>query len=49
MINVNRAYISKVTLHRVGHKVREEKNIMAENLMPLTETLDEVLKNYFLF
>ncbi|APD06410.1 hypothetical protein UJ101_00878 [Flavobacteriaceae bacterium UJ101] len=48
MININRAYISKVTLHRVGHKVREEKNIIAENLMPLTETLDEVLKNYFL-
>lgn len=48
MININRAYISKVTLHRVGHKVREEKNVVAENLMPLTETLDEVLKNYFL-
>ncbi len=48
MILINKAYISKVTLHRVGHKVKSEKNIIAESLMPLTDTLDEVLKNYFL-
>mgnify|MGYP003599242137 FL=1 len=48
MININRAYISKVTLHRVGHQLREEKNIVAQDLMPITEQLDEVLRDYFL-
>ncbi len=48
MIQITKAYISKVALHRVGHKVKNEKNFIAEKLMPLTDTLDEVLKNYFL-
>lgn len=48
MLDTNRAYISKVVLHRVGHKIREEKNIEAQDLLTLTDYLNEVLKNYFL-
>ena len=48
MIDVRNAYISYVTLQKVGHKVREEANIFAQEIMPVDEKKEEDLVPFLL-
>lgn len=48
MIQINNAGISKITLQKVGNKVREEKNISAQELLHIKEKEEEAFIPFFL-
>lgn len=48
MIDVRNAYISYITLQKVGHKIREEANIFAQEIMPVDERKEEELVPFLL-
>ncbi|MBF0597287.1 nucleoid-associated protein [Faecalibacter rhinopitheci] len=48
MIDVKNAYIGYITLQKVGHKVREEANIIANETMPVDEKKEEDLVPFLL-
>ena len=48
MIDVKNAYIGFITLQKVGHKIREEANIFAQETMPLDEKKEEDLVPFLL-
>ena len=48
MIDVKNAYISFITLQKVGHKIREEANIFAQEIMPVDEKKEEELVPFLL-
>ena len=48
MIDVRNAYISYITLQKVGHKIREEANIFAQEIMPVDEKKEEDLVPFLL-
>ncbi|HEY4539960.1 MAG TPA: nucleoid-associated protein [Faecalibacter sp.] len=48
MIDVKNAYISFITLQKVGHKIREEANIFAQEILPVDEKKEEELVPFLL-
>lgn len=48
MLNLRNTYISFITLQKVGHKVREEKNIQATETIEYEEAKEEILLPFLL-
>jgi len=48
MIDISSASVSKVIVHRVGNKVREEEYTFSPNEAPCTATLDDLLVHHYL-
>lgn len=48
MIDISNAKLERVIIHRVGNKALEDVIIVSEQLLSLTDSLEELLKRYFL-
>ena len=48
MLNTKRTFIEKVTLQKVGSKLREEINVLAKQEQAISEAEEKALKSLFL-